>query len=121
MTGILLDPTLQDRLEEVAHYLRRPPAEVVGEAVAAHLYALEAQKLATETAAFEAMHPTLVQAHPGEYVAIHEGRLVDSDPEFETLFQRIRDRFGKIAVLIRQVEEQPTAALLSLSLRLEPE
>jgi predicted DNA-binding protein len=119
MTAITLEPALLTRLEEVAEYLGQPTTALVQEAVSVHLHRLETQKLDAETLAFEAMHPDLKRTHLKHYVAIHAGSLVDTDPDFEALFRRVRERFGTIVVLIRKVEETLDDDLVSFSLRWE--
>ncbi len=64
----------------------------------------EQDKLARELTAYKAMHPTLVKDYLGQYVAIHNGELVDHDLEFSDLHQRIRQRFGRQTVLLHRVE-----------------
>lgn len=64
----------------------------------------EHDKLARELTAYKALHPTLVKDYLGQYVAIHNGELVDHDLEFSDLHQRIRQRFGCQTVLLHRVE-----------------
>ena len=60
-----------------------------------------------EIAAFETMHPDLHQKHLGQWVAIHNKKLIDFDEDGSALYQRVRTRYGKTSILIRQVTEKP--------------
>jgi hypothetical protein len=40
------------------------------------------------------MYPPLLSIHEGEYVAVLEGRVVDSDADERTLMQRVYQKFG---------------------------
>ena len=39
--------------------------------------------------------------------AIHNGKVVDHDQDFQSLHSRIRQRFGRQPVLLRRVEAEP--------------
>lgn len=52
------------------------------------------------------MHVRLWQELPGMWVAIHDGELVDQDRDKAALYRRIRDRFGRIPVLMREVKPE---------------
>ena len=45
-----------------------------------------------EKDAFIAMHPQLVQTYLGEYVAIHQGKLIDHDKDDVELIERMRSK-----------------------------
>ena len=54
--------------------------------------------------AFWRMHSELLaQGYEGKWVAIHQGRVVDSDKNADTLLKRVRERFGYVPVYIQQV------------------
>lgn len=42
--------------------------------------------------------------YEGEYVAVHNLRLVDHDSDKLALYRRVRERFGQVAVLIMPAE-----------------
>ena len=62
-----------------------------------------------EEQAFQSMHPTLIEKYAGQYVAVHNGQLVDHDIDQIALYRRCRqaytDRFVLIAQIQRSVEE----------------
>jgi hypothetical protein len=76
-----------------------------------HLEQLEEQKLEAEVQAFERMHPQLVKQYLGQFVAVHEGQIVDADVDFETLFLRLEKYLRDVPVLIRQVSAEPILEL----------
>jgi len=61
--------------------------------------------------AFHALHPTLVETYLGQFVAIHEGQLVDHDSDPISLLQRVRARYPNRVVLRRKVESVPEREL----------
>lgn len=60
-----------------------------------------------EEAAFIRLHPWLWKTYPHEYVAIHDGELVDHDADQVALFLRIKERFPTKFVWIAPVQEKP--------------
>ena len=72
-----------------------------------------------EIAAYEAMHAELCQQYLGRYVAIHQGALIDWDPDPIALHKRIRMQFPDKVVLSRKVHQEPERVLHVRSPRLE--
>lgn len=63
------------------------------------------EQMEREVAAFEAQHATLSQTHLGQYVAFHNGELVGVDSDPQALRKRVREHYGRHAVvMIQQVE-----------------
>jgi hypothetical protein len=74
-----------------------------------HQHKRQAEMLA-QAAAFEGQQKEL-QQYLGEYVAFHQGELVDRDPDRRALSRRIRTNYPGQIVLIRQVTAQPVPPL----------
>lgn len=66
-----------------------------------------------EKAAFERLHPALRREYEGQYVAVHNGRVVDADPDRLTLVRRFFDRHGDVSVFIGYVgrRQRPSRAV----------
>src|SRR5208282_6354559 len=60
-----------------------------------------------EYQAFLRLLPQLLATHRGQYVAIHEGKVVDSDPDDIALVQRVHARVGYVPIHVGLVTEQP--------------
>jgi hypothetical protein len=67
----------------------------------------QADKIAQEQAAYEAQHATLYRKFAGQFVAIHDGAVVDYDADRVTLSRRVRAKFGKQPILITPVLAKP--------------
>jgi hypothetical protein len=80
---------------------------MVNEAVEHYLRERQRAKLDQEILAYEALHTELWQKHLGQWVAVHEQKLVDYDSDRAALYRRVRAKYGQISVLLRQVTEQP--------------
>ena len=87
---------------------------LLDQAVCDYLDRLAEQKIIAESKAFKAMHADLLQQYKGEYVAVHNGKVVDHDADIHTLNHRIRTRYGHRAVLLQQVAEQHALTFPSL-------
>lgn len=119
MSTITLEPTLMQQLQQVAAEKTTSTDELLDAAVRTYLRQLEREKIRTEAAAYRSLHPTLIVDYLGQYVAIHNRRLVDHDEDFQALHMRVRQRFGNQAVLIRQVESASERELVFRSPHLE--
>lgn len=118
-TTITLQPRLVEQLEQVAVQRSVEAKELVETAVRAYLRQMEREKIKAEAEAFCSMHAELAEKYLGQYVAIHDGKVVDHDEDFQTLHSRIRQLFGRQPVLLRQVEIEPERVLTFHSPRLE--
>lgn len=49
----------------------------------------------------------------GKFVAVHEQRLVDSDPDEDALYRRVRAKYGKTAVLVMPASGPKEIRILS--------
>jgi len=107
MDTIMLEPNLRAWLEQDAEQDTRSINDLINEAVSQYLRERQQAKLDREIAAYEAMHPQLMLVHAGEWVAIHRQELVDHDRDRVALYRRIRSRYGRTSVLIRQVMDDP--------------
>lgn len=119
MTTLTLEPKLQQQLEQVAAEKTTSADELLDAAVRTYLRQLDREKIRLEAAAYRSLHSQLILDYLEQYVAIHRGRVVDSDVNFEALHARIREHFGNQAVLIRRVEIEPERTLTFRSPRME--
>ncbi len=112
MEAILLQPQLMEQVVLVASQEAKKPDELVETAVRDYLRGLQRKKIEAEVRVYESMYAELVNTHLGRYVALHRSNLVDSDEDFQTLHQRVRQRYGNEAVLIRRVEASVKSELV---------
>ncbi|MBX3059336.1 MAG: hypothetical protein KF770_22935 [Anaerolineae bacterium] len=71
-----------------------------------------------EQIAYLAQHHTLMSQYAGQYVAIYHGQLIDHDPDFTALYQRIDPQYPDEFVLMKQVRPLPEPMLRNVSFRL---
>ena len=107
MDTIVIRPDLYKALEQSAQREARAVSDIVNEAVEYYLREQQRAKLNREILAYEALHPELKQKYLGQWVAMHNQALVDHDSDRVALYRRIRAKYGRTAVLLRRVTEQP--------------
>jgi len=118
-SAVALQPDLVERVRRVTKNVGASVEDFVNQAVRERLENLEDQKLEAESQAFERLHPQLIRQYMGQFVAVHNGQVVDADANFEALFLRLQQHLGEIPVLIRAVSTEPTPELRAPSPRLE--
>jgi len=111
MVQIGIHPDLAKQIVSVAQERSVTTEVVVEEALRSYLRQAEQRQLWNEVEAFRSMFDELRQRYPDQFVAIYSGKLVDHDPDFQSLHRRIRQRFGRNPVLIRRVENSPERTL----------
>lgn len=71
-----------------------------------------------EQAAYQTMLPQLLDEYKNEFVAIHQGQVVDHDKDKIDLVIRLDESHPDAIVLVRQVTEEPEKVLRMRSPRL---
>jgi len=102
----LQQPELVSQLEQAAAEREETPEQLLNLAVSEFLEKINRQKIHLESRAFESIHGELIKKHLGQYIAFHDGRVVDQDKDARTLYLRVRKKFGNTPILIRQVTKQ---------------
>ena len=102
MAEIHLDIHLIERLEQVAAQRSVTVNQFLEEAISSYLRQIEQQEMAKNIQAFNTRQAEINQAYADAYVAFYAGELVDHDCDYLALHHRIRERFGRRPVLIRQ-------------------
>lgn len=115
MQTIQLDPELLATIEGLqandGDDLAEKITNTVNGAVRTLLDELSDQKLAEEQQAFERLHPQLKQRFLDQFVAIHQGRLVDTDVDQRTLYIRVHRRYPHTIIAIFPVRESSNMAI----------
>lgn len=101
----LQKPELIEQLAQVAQDQNTTPEALLNTAVSNFLDQIASQKIQSEIEAFKRLHPQLVRKYLGNYVAIHNGDVVDQDSNLRKLHLRIRKHYGRLPILLRQVTQ----------------
>ncbi len=120
MTELAVSTGTISRLRKVAHEKGTTAEELAEQAIRQFLRAEARRIMQQETDAFRAMHAGLLAKYPNEYIAVHQGQLVDHDPDQLALFMRIDKQYPDIPVLITPVLPEPEEVYTFRSPRLIP-
>jgi hypothetical protein len=119
MTAISLRPDLLEALDQTARQEDMDVEELINVAVSRYLAQIRQRKIQAESQAFDAMKADLLAKYPGEYVAVHSGKVIDHDPDIRTLHLRVYEKYGRTPILLKQVVAGPERELVIRSPRLE--
>jgi hypothetical protein len=114
----MLTVTLKPDVAEQVSYLASLSGEqvdtetIVDRALRAYLADFRREKIRTELKAFEQQRADLLRRYEGEYVAIHEGQVIDHDPDLRQLHLRVFEHLGHTPVLLKQITAKPDRELL---------
>jgi hypothetical protein len=97
--------------QRIAQTQRKDVADVLVEAIqfeppVGGTTAEQSAALMREEAAFRVLHPQLRQTHLHQFVAIHKGQLLDSDPSQDTLKQRVQQTWPNAITLLKWVADE---------------
>ena len=87
------------------------------QALRRYLWELDRRKIAEESKIYRRQHADLKGRYLGQHIAMHKGQVIDHDPDFQALRQRVRQRFGRAAVMITLVEEVAEPELIRRGFR----
>ena len=119
MPTIALESNLYNRVKKAALEQKADIDDILNLAIRRYLWELDRHKISEETRIYRQRHAELKKQYLGQYIAMHEGQVVDHDNDFPTLRQRIRRRFEHTPVMITLVEEAAEQTLVRLGFRLE--
>jgi len=105
-------------LEDMSRHYNLDINELLNQALKKYRRYMEERKIEAEKKDFLRQHAQLKQTYLGRFVAMHHGQVIDYDQDVVLLHQRIRRKYGREAILIRQVEEEPERPLIMRSPRL---
>ncbi len=112
MPTVAIEAKLYRRVEEAALEHKVSIGEIFAKSVRLYLWEVDRRKISEESAIYRQRHAELKEQYLGQYIAMHNGQVVDHDTDFQTLRQRVRQRFGRTPVmmtLVEDVAERPLA------------
>lgn len=107
---LTIPDTLYKKAKRLARTLNRNVSDVLVEAIQLDAVVLSTEEdpiVEQERETFLELHLVLWEKYPGEYIAIHGGKLIDHDGDRSALFARIEQQYPVEFVLMRCVEAQP--------------
>lgn len=107
VTIALEEPTLVEAVQRITEQEGLDTTAFVAEAVRRHLATYRQKRLMAETEAWYRLPVEARNQYQGKFVAVYQGQVVDSDPDRLTLYQRVRQRFGRQTILITEGGAQP--------------
>ena len=103
----LRETTLADEIYKVATQEGKSADDVLADAARQYLAAYRQKRIKADTDAWYRMPAEIRQQYKGQFVAIYQGKIVDTDLDRMTLYFRIRERFGREPVVILEGGDQP--------------
>jgi hypothetical protein len=103
MATIQLVPDLAEQIESLVGGDPARTQAFIENAIRTHIAELHQTKIRQETEAFKAQHQELSATYPGQYIAMHQGSVIDHDTDLRTLHLRVYEQVGHIPVLLKQV------------------
>jgi len=106
MATITVSPDLLAEADQVARQEGISVDDLIADALRQRLRQRRREQIEAEARAFEAMHVQLLSEYRDQFVAIHDGKVVDHDTDKAALYKRVRARYGRTPVYFQQVTAQ---------------
>ena len=119
MPTVAVEPQLYSRVEEAALEHQVSIDEILATAFRLYLWELDRRQISEESTIYRQRFAELKAQYLGQYIAMHNGQVVDHDADFQALRQRIRQRFGRTPVMITLVEDVAERPLVRHGFRME--
>ena len=107
ITQVPLDATLAESLQQSAAQQGASLEEALNQLVQQYLRESRHTQLQAEMERYRAQHRQLLAAYPEQFIGLHEGRVLDHDPEGGVLYARLCRQYHDLPILIVQVTETP--------------
>ncbi len=121
METISIDPAVAEQILHLVDYSKTDVEVIVDRALRTYLAQSRHKKIRMETNAFERQREALLVKYAGQYVAIHEGRVLDHDSDLRTLHLRVFKQLGHTPVLLKRVTQESERDLVFRSPHFEGE
>lgn len=116
-----LPDTIYQRAQRIAHAQKIDLHDLLVRSIVLEPKRFTGQdaNIGREESVFRALHSQLMQTHFGQYVAITNGKWVDSDSDQVQLYRRIQRDYPNQFVLIALVKSNPKEEIVVRSPRLK--
>lgn len=116
---ISLKQDLADQISSLAGKSQANAEAFVDKALRTYLAQFRREKIRAETEAFNQQYQQLLAEYEGQYVAVHNGQIIDHHDDLRTLHLRVFDQLGHTPVLLKKVRGQPDRELVFRSPRIQ--
>ncbi len=116
---IQLDASLVAQLQQAADWKGISLEEAAHEAARDYFYQYSCEKVEKEQAVSERIRPSLLKKYRGQYVAVHNGEVVEHAPDLRALRSKVFAHYGHMPILHTQVTDEPERDIVVRSPRVE--
>lgn len=113
MTTLQIPTPLAEKIEHEARTDGMAIADLLEHALKLYRLETQRQKIGAEADWWDGVSEDVRNRYRGEFVAIHRKTVVDHDRDRVALYDRVRKRYGNLAVLIAPATGTPTLRILS--------
>ena len=118
MTTIELPHRLINPLQQLATEQGLSIEEVIEDALTDYLREQRHKQLLQEMERFRAQHEQLKEQYLGQFVGMVNGRILGHDPDGGLLYNRLRQQYGDLPILIVEVTQTPEQEFVRLQRRI---
>lgn len=105
-TSVILSEETAEGLRQIATDMGLEMPILAEQAIRQYLRREADKKVHREEQLYQTHHGEFLTHYRGRYIALHHGAVVDSDADELVLYQRIRETYPMVGILIKHVTPQ---------------
>ena len=119
VSHLVIEPQLYSRIEQAADEHKIGIGRILSDALRRYLWELDRRKISEESQVYRERHAELKEQYLGQYIAMHDGDVVDHDSDCGALRHRVRQQFRQTPVMITRVEDAAEQPITRHGFRME--
>jgi hypothetical protein len=119
MLAVTLKPDVEQFVETITQHTPLTVDGLINKALRVYWAQYQREKISAECKLFDQQKPELLTRYPSEYIAMHQGQVIDHGPDLGELHLRVFAQLGHTPVLLKRVTNEPERAIIIRSPRLE--
>ncbi|MFO7537755.1 MAG: DUF5678 domain-containing protein [Chloroflexota bacterium] len=111
MPTVMVESEIYEQMKKTAQAKQASLDELFADAARLYLWEETRRQISEESARYQLQHAEIKKEFAGKYVAMKNGRVVDSDNDFHALYQRVQNQYGEDPIMITLVTDEPVVTI----------
>lgn len=111
MPTVMVESDIYEQMKKTAQVKQTTLDELFTDAARLYLWEETRRQISEESAHYQLQHNEIKEEFAGKYIAMKNGRVVDNDDDFHTLYQRTQNQYGAKPIMITLVTDEPVVTI----------
>jgi hypothetical protein len=111
MPTVTVEAEIYEQMKKKAQAKESSLDELFADAARLYLWEESRRQISEESTRYQLQHAELRKEFSEKYIAMKDGRVIDSDDNFQPLYQRVQSQYGETPVMITLVTDEPIVTI----------